>query len=278
MSERENGRHVQSSADDLDIGAGFAVAGGLHRGLEFAERRDPRGEPIGASERERQFGISPRRQIVVGPIRIFFQGSLDKIAFVVENKDGDIGGEPAHAADLVRRQLVGALPGNEDRASARIGERNAKGSGRRPADRAPQDLSFDPHPIRERHRHQAKPGTASFKNDRISSTDEGGVAWIERIHRDLVRWLPGDRRRRAFDRSAKRRGGQLQLCEFDEHVRKADAAYHFLANPDVIETDGDKSRRVELRRIRSGGDVVEADAAKIKHEVGALDDLARALR
>src|SRR5271165_4081407 len=82
----------------------------------------------------------------------------------------------------------------------------------------------------------------------------------------------------AFDRSAKRRNGRLELCECEEHVRKTDAADHFLADPDVIETDGDEPRRVELRRIRSGGDVVEADAAKIKHEVGALDDLARALR
>ena len=41
--------------------------------------------------------ISPGRQVVVGPIRIFFQGSLDEIALVVENKDDDIGGEPAHA-------------------------------------------------------------------------------------------------------------------------------------------------------------------------------------
>lgn len=95
VCECEDGRHVQSSADDLDIGTGFAVAGGLHRGLEFAERRDPGGEPIGASESARQFGISPGRQVVVRPIWIFFQGSLDEIALVIENKDDDIGGEPA---------------------------------------------------------------------------------------------------------------------------------------------------------------------------------------
>jgi hypothetical protein len=100
---------------------------------------------------------------------------------------------------------------------------------------------------------------------------------VERIHRDLIRWLAGDGRR-ALDRSAKPLGGQLQVCEFDEHVRKTDAADHFLADPDVIETDRDQPRRVELRRIRCSGDVVEVDAAKIKHEVGALDDLARALR
>src|SRR5271166_2919586 len=34
VCECEDGRHVQSSADHFDIGAGFAVAGGLHRGLE----------------------------------------------------------------------------------------------------------------------------------------------------------------------------------------------------------------------------------------------------
>src|SRR5271166_1169088 len=60
MSEHEDRRHIQSSADDLDVGARFAVAGGLHRGFEFAERSDPGGEPIGTTERARQVRISQR--------------------------------------------------------------------------------------------------------------------------------------------------------------------------------------------------------------------------
>src|SRR5580693_8705682 len=112
MSEGEDGRHVHSFADNLDIGAGFAFTGGFHRRVEFAERCDPRGEPFGASKRARQFRISPVREVVVGPIWIFLERPLDQIAVVVENKDDDIGAEPPHAADLVRRKLVGALPGN----------------------------------------------------------------------------------------------------------------------------------------------------------------------
>src|ERR1700722_6620587 len=212
MSEGEYRRHVHSFADNFDIGAGFAFAGGFHRRVEFAKRCDPRGEPIGASERARQFRISPGRQVVVGPIWIFFQGSLDEIALVIENKNDDIGGEPAHAADLVRRQLVGALSRNENRASARIGERNAKGRSRRPADRSPQDLGFNPHSIGKPHGHDAKRRTARFKDDRISSPDKGGVAWIERIHRNPIRWLSGSGRRRAFDRSTKWRSGGFKLA------------------------------------------------------------------
>jgi hypothetical protein len=42
VSECEDRRHVHSFADNLDIGAGFAFTGGFHRGIQFAERRDPR--------------------------------------------------------------------------------------------------------------------------------------------------------------------------------------------------------------------------------------------
>src|ERR1700749_2983037 len=86
MSEGEDGRHVHSSTDNLDIGAGFAFTGGFHRRVEFAERCDPRGEPIGASERARQFRISPVREVVVGPVGIFLERPLDQISVVVENK------------------------------------------------------------------------------------------------------------------------------------------------------------------------------------------------
>src|SRR5271168_1495961 len=90
------------------------------------------------------------------------------------------------APDLVRRKLVGALPGNENCAPARIGERNAEGGGRRPPDRPPQDLRLDPNAVGERHGRQAESGTAGFENDGISSPDKAGVAWIERVHRDPV--------------------------------------------------------------------------------------------
>ncbi len=81
-----------------------------------------------------------------------------------------------------------------------------------------------------------------------------------------------------FRRFAETAGVQFQLREFDQHVRKAHAADHFLAHPHVVETDCDEPRRVELRRIGSGGDVVEVDAPEVKHEVRALDDFTGALR
>ena len=49
MREGEGRRHVHSSADNLDICAGFVLAGGLHCGVEFTERLDARREPAVAS-------------------------------------------------------------------------------------------------------------------------------------------------------------------------------------------------------------------------------------
>src|SRR6202453_729526 len=41
VRECEDGRHVHSSADHLDIGTRFSFTSRFHSGLEFAERGDP---------------------------------------------------------------------------------------------------------------------------------------------------------------------------------------------------------------------------------------------
>lgn len=46
-------RQVHASADDLNIGARFTLAGRFHRGVELAERLNAGGHPVGASQRAR---------------------------------------------------------------------------------------------------------------------------------------------------------------------------------------------------------------------------------
>jgi hypothetical protein len=98
-----------SCPDNLDIGPRFVGSSRLHRFIEFTERGHTGSEPIGATERLRQFGVVPRREIVVRPVRIFLQRPFDKIAAIVEYEDDNISSEPPHGADVIRSQLMRAF-------------------------------------------------------------------------------------------------------------------------------------------------------------------------
>src|SRR5271156_4201832 len=151
MRVGEGWRHVHTSADDFDVDASFAFAGRFHCGVEFTDCLHARREPVGAPHRPWQFRIFPLRKIVVGPVWVFFESPLDEIAAVIENKDGYVGAEAAHASDLICGQLVRALAGNEDRTAGGIGECYAKSGCRGPTDRSPQNLCFHLHTISEYH-------------------------------------------------------------------------------------------------------------------------------
>ena len=150
--------------------------------------------PIRASERLRQFGVVPRREIVVGPVRVFFQRPLDEIAAIVEDEDNDVGAEPSHGADVVRRQLMGAFAGDQHDASVGIGKRDAERSRRRPTDRSPQNLRLDAHAVGEDHGRNARTCAAGFEDDSVARAQERRIARIKRVHGDLVGWLAVHRR------------------------------------------------------------------------------------
>jgi hypothetical protein len=82
MGEGEGRGHIHFAADDLDIGAGFAGACSLHRLVEFAKRLHTRRVPLGAPERLGQVGVVPGREVVVSPVRVFFQRALNQITAI----------------------------------------------------------------------------------------------------------------------------------------------------------------------------------------------------
>src|SRR5207237_10932173 len=98
-------------------------AGCFKSGIERAQRLNARSEPIAASQRVRQFSITPFCQIVVGPIWIWLQRPLHHIAIVVETEDDGIRTVPAHVSDLVSGQLVRTFSGDENCFPFVIGER-----------------------------------------------------------------------------------------------------------------------------------------------------------
>ena len=126
--------HIHLAADDFDVGPCFAGARGLHRLVELAKRGYTRCIPVSASERLRQFGVVPRREVVVSPVRVLFQRTLNEIAAIVEDEDDDVCSEPSHSADIVRGQLMRAFAGDQNGAPVRIGKRDAERGRRRPTD------------------------------------------------------------------------------------------------------------------------------------------------
>src|SRR6478736_2638174 len=136
MGEGEDWRHVHFAANDLDIRSGLAGACGLHCLVEFAERGYARSVPICASQRFRQFGVVPRREVVVRPVRTFLQRALDEVAIVVEHEDDDVCSKSSHGADVIRSQLMRAFTSDQNCAPARVGKRDAEGGRGRPTDRS----------------------------------------------------------------------------------------------------------------------------------------------
>src|SRR5258707_5361088 len=68
----------------------------------LAKRSHSRGIPMVASERLWQIGIVPRREVIVGPIRVLFQRAFDQVAAIVEYEYDDVCSEPSHGTDVVR--------------------------------------------------------------------------------------------------------------------------------------------------------------------------------
>src|SRR5206468_6828213 len=109
--------------DHFDVCTRFTFARCFQGGIEFAQRLDARGKPIGASESVRHICITPFCQIVVGPVWIWLQRPLHHIAIVVETEDDWISPVPAHVSDLVSSQLVRTFSGYENCFPFGIGER-----------------------------------------------------------------------------------------------------------------------------------------------------------
>src|SRR3974390_3090966 len=94
VGEGEGRWHIHSVANDLDIRPGFAGACSLHYLVELSKRSYTRSVPIRGSQRLRQFGVPPRREIMVSPVRVFLQCALNEITVVVEYEDNSVCSEP----------------------------------------------------------------------------------------------------------------------------------------------------------------------------------------
>src|ERR1700752_4944104 len=104
MRKGETSWHIHSSADDLYVCARCSRASRVQCGVELANGLDARCYPVRASQRPRQICVTPFRQVVVGPIRVWLQSPFHHIAVVVENEDDGISSVAAHISDLVSGQ------------------------------------------------------------------------------------------------------------------------------------------------------------------------------
>src|SRR5580704_1627126 len=110
VGEGETCREISSSANHFDVTGRFGGTCLCQRVIELAERRHLGGEPILAAQGGWQQMVVPGGQVVVFPIRIFFECPLDHVTLVVEDEDNRLEPVTAHSPNVTGGHLMRAFP------------------------------------------------------------------------------------------------------------------------------------------------------------------------
>src|SRR5208283_3239077 len=92
-------REIQLAADDLDVTRRFSRGSFGQCLVKLTKRNDFGREPALTAQGGGQSVIVPGGQVVVDPVRILLERSLDHVAIIVEDKDDRLESIASHGPD-----------------------------------------------------------------------------------------------------------------------------------------------------------------------------------
>ena len=234
--------------------------------------------PALTTEGLRKLGITPGRQVVVGMPRFTEQG-LHAVETVVEHDHHRLCTGEAHHTDFLHGELVGTITGHQHDPALGIGQGTPQCRRRRPADRAPEGLAFNRHPIRQAHGIELEQAGAGVGHQQIRGPQKPLQTPIEtRRSRGLIsitaQGKQGLRLHRALLSPLTRSGicGLATLDQPSQNLAEAHAGEHLITGLNPVGMKGNHPACIQMAAPETCVEVLHHQPTQIDQEVGLLDN------